>query len=165
MKKFLFTVALVTGALMAANAQDGQPLIVSAGDVSHLKLGDNMKVILVATSPATGGLTVSPEASKLLQLHVSKGTLQVTPAGMGKPNGIVYVLVQQLKSITLGEHTTVLTEGVIEAGRIKVYMDRGAVARLRTNATVDAVGLGDFDVSVTKNPAYLSVGSDVANAF
>lgn len=148
---FIVLLASVLG-LAATHAQKSNDLVISAGQLKHLVIGDDLNVVLV---PANGNALVSSISESLLnklQVTFSGRSMQISAGARLEKNETVYVLIGGLQSLTLGENSNVNTKGIIRSAEIKVYLNEGASARIRTTAKVKGYSMGDFDISLTKFP-------------
>jgi|ADGO01.1.fsa_nt_gi Protein of unknown function (DUF2807). len=98
-------------------------------------------------------MSMGEEISDKLQVSMYNGTMTIRSMKPSSGDFVVYVLVNNPQSITLGENTVVETQGTLESSSIEVFVDRGSVARIRTTGKVNPKSVGDFDVLVEKSGA------------
>ena len=157
-KVFLLLVAAVFS-LLSANAQKENDLVISAGDSKQLILGGNMNVVLVITNPQANNVELSKEFLQKLDVKFSDGTLELA-AKKDLANETLYVLVNDLKSVTVGANTNVRSDGIIQ-NSLDLFIDKGATAILQTKGRVEAHSLGEFDVKVKRTPIYASIAAGI----
>ena len=154
MKKILTLAIAVLISFFSARAQDDEKtLVINAGDVQHLVLGNNMKIVLLEQNRATEEVRFSKAVNNKLKVSLHDGTMFVSAQHKHDGADPIYIVVNELKSLTLGENTSIETEGVLSSAKLEVFVEVGARALLRTRGKVNANSLGDFDVSVEKNAA------------
>lgn len=151
MKKILLPLLIIMLHLVTANAQNENRLVISAGTLKHLSFGDKMKVVLVKAGPDQSGVSMSEEVFQKLEVTFSKSSLHVQSREASK-NEVVYVLVNDVKSITLGQNTSISNEGIWINKNIDLFVSDGATARLKTSAEVKAYPLGESAVNVDIRP-------------
>lgn len=160
MKKIFFPLLAFMLYLAPANAQEESNLVVSAGPVKHLSFGNKMKVILIKASPDQTAVSFNKEAFEKLDVHVNNNSLHIDPRHVSK-NDVVYVMVHDLQSITLGPNTAISNEGLGLNGNIDLYVSDGASARLKTSGEVKAYPLGESAVDVKVKPLPLNASAKV----
>jgi hypothetical protein len=161
MKKILTATLAVLVSFFSATAQDDEKaLVINASDIKHLVLGDNLNVVLLQHDNGPQEIKISKAVYSQLRLSMHDGIMTITSQNNYRSTEPVYVLVNQVKSLTLGENSRITTEGVLSAGKIDVYVEQGAKAYLRTTGKINATSLGDFDVSVERNAAGVAKVSD-----
>ena len=158
MKKILTLLIAVTVGFLSSNAQEPERLIISAGQLKNISLGDNMKVVLVSNGSSEGEVKGDMSVFEKINISVSNGTLHINP-GKKLENETVYVIVDVLKTLTVGQHTQVRTEGVLYAKEIKVFVNNGSIARLTTTGEVNAYSIDDLEFSVTKTPVRMNASA------
>jgi hypothetical protein len=154
MKKILTAALAVLVGFFSATAQDDEKaLVINASEMKHVILGDNLNVVLLQHDNGPQEVKISKAVYSQLRLSMHDGIMTITSQNNYSSAEPVYVLVNRVKSLTLGENSRITTEGVLSSERIDVYVDQGAKAYLRTTGKVNATSLGDFDVSVERNAA------------
>lgn len=149
MKKILLPIIAIAFSMLSANAQE-EPVLISAGEFTNIVLGNNMKVVLKPIEDAAPGLKLNAQAIENLNVEIFGRTLYLNS---GKGQGqVIYVLVDKLQTLSLGADTDLNTEGFLQAGKIDLYLENGAKARLRTTGKINAFPLGDFDINTTSSP-------------
>lgn len=134
-------------------ASGEQPLVVSAGQFRHLELGSNMKVTLISSKELQNEIkTGSIAVYEKLNIAVSGNNLRLELRQKLEPGEVVYVVIGELESLTLGENTVVDSENTLPGKRIRISADKGASARLKTSAKVTAIGADGLPVKmITKS--------------
>lgn len=158
MKKILTLLIAVTAGFLSLNAQEPGRLTISAGQLKNLSLGDNMKVVLITAGSPQKEVKADMNAFEKLNIAVFNGTLNINP-GKNLEGETIYVVVDDLKSLTVGQHTDVSTQGVLYSKEIKVFVSEGSVATLRTTGEVNAFSLDDMDFSIRKTPIILNASA------
>ena len=154
MKQILSLIAAVLSVL-SSFASEEQPLVVSAGQFRHIELGRDMKVTLISNAQLQNEIKASSVAVfEKLDIAVSGNNLRLELRRKLEPNERVYVVIGEIESLTLGENTVVDSENVLPGKQIRLSVDKGASARLKTSANVTAIGADGLPVNVvTKNIA------------
>ncbi|MGB8191871.1 MAG: DUF2807 domain-containing protein [Chitinophagaceae bacterium] len=149
MKKILFLLFTVASGFLTAQAQDESRLLISAGQLQNISLGDNMRVVLVSAETFDSEVKGDMKVFEKLSTTISGGSMHIKSIGhSGKET--IYVVVNQLKRLTLGQNTQVSTEGILRSEEITVFVEDGSVARIKTTGEVNAYSLDTMDVSVKK---------------
>lgn len=156
-KVFLLLIAAVFS-LLSANAQKENALVISAGNTKELVLGDNMNVLLVQAGSAQNDVRLDKEVLKNLSVKFYDDVLEIRPERVFK-NQTVYIIVNGVQRITVGENTSIQSESVLHNGQLDLYMHVGATANLKTSGRIDAFSLGDFELSVKRTPLYSSISA------
>jgi hypothetical protein len=134
---FLFITALIIASSSFAN--DEKPLVVPAGQAKNIVLGDNMKVTFI--NKASLKNEIKPDLVDLfekLNIEVSNGNMRLELRPKSDKNERVYIIVEDLRSLTIGENTFVDTEDSLPGKQIKIVMADESYVRLLTNAEVKA---------------------------
>lgn len=161
MKKIAALMIAITAGVLSLNAQEPERLTISAGQLKNISFGDRMKVVLVANA-SQSEVKGDMDALEKLNISVFNGSMNINPGkGLGD-NATVYVIVNDLQSLTLGQHTKVENEGILYSSRLKIFVQEGSIARLRTTGVVNAYSLDDLELSITKTPVRLN--ASVKNA-
>ena len=159
MKKILTLLFAVTMGFLSSNAQEPERLTISAGQLKHISVGDHMKVVLVSVGESDSELKLGKGVSEKVNFSVFNGSLLINP-GKKLENETIYVLVNDdLKSLTVGQHTKVETEGILYTKEIKVFVQDGSVAMLRTTGEVNAFSTDNLEFTVTKTPVRLNASA------
>lgn len=152
MKKILILLITVVCGFTAANAQDESRLLISAGQFKNIVLGEGMKVVLVSDGSLHTEIKGDMNFFEKLNVSIVDGSLHVKPGRM-LGSETVFIAVNQLKQLTLGQRTHVSTEGVLRSSEIKVFVYEGSVARIKTTGEVNAFSPdGEFSVMKIEKP-------------
>ena len=147
-----------------ANAQH-KDLVISATSINELRIGGHMNVVLVPTTSAQSALAISDDVTDRFEVSIGSGVLNIQSRTFLAKPVTVYVLVKNVRRITLGEQTTLMTHGILQSGPIDLFLEQGAVAKLRTDANIRANGIGDTDVKVTRSIATQPKPEVLVNSF
>ena len=148
MKKILLSMTAVVITL-STFANDESPLVVSALHVKNIELGSNMKVTLINASSLKTGINTNPdEVFEKLNVAVSNGNMRLELRTKSKKNERVYIIVDDLRSLTIDENTFVDTQDFLTAKKIKIIIADQSYVRLLTNATVNAYSMDGLSVDV-----------------
>ena len=148
MKKILLFITAVVVTL-SSFANDETPLVVSAGHVKNIELGSNMKVTLInAASLKTATSTNPVDVFEKLNIEVSNGNMRLEFRTKTDKNQRVYIIVDDLSSLTIGENTFVDTQDFLDAKKIKIIIADQSYVRLLTDATVDAYSMDGLSVDI-----------------
>jgi hypothetical protein len=153
MKKVLLLLVVLAAGILSVNAQEEARLVISAGQLKKITLGEGMKVVLVSAESFSQEVKGDMEVFEKLNISVVDGTMRIQPGRKFSYNETVFVVVNQLKMLTLGQNTNVSTEGILRSSKsIDVYVQTGAIARLITTAKVNAYSSDDHEISIQRNP-------------
>lgn len=154
MKQILSLIIAVLS-VFTSFASEEQPLVVSAGQFKHIELGNDMKVTLISKAQLQNEIkTGSVAVFEKLDIAVSGNNLRLDLRQKLEPNEKIYVVVGEIETLTLGENTFVESENVLPGKEIKLSVDKGASAHLKTSANVTAIGADGLPVKViTKSSA------------
>ena len=148
MKKIFLIIAAVAITLFSF-ANDEKPLIVSAGQVKNIVLGNNMKVTLInAASLKNESSANLADVSEKLNVEISNGTMRLEPRAKADKIERVYIVVEGLYSLTIGENTFVEAEDFLPGKQIKIIIADQSYVRLLTNAKVNAYSLDGLSVDI-----------------
>jgi len=148
MKKIFLFIAAVAITLFSF-ANDEKPLIVSAGQVKNIVLGNNMKVTLInAASLKNESSANLADVSEKLNVEISNGTMRLEPRAKADKIERVYIVVEGLYSLTIGENTFVEAEDFLPGKQIKIIIADQSYVRLLTNAKVNAYSLDGLSVDI-----------------
>ena len=146
----LFAMAIAT--TLFSFAGDEKPLVISAGQLTNIEVGSNMKVVLVnAKSLSAQKSTSLIDASQKLYISISGGTLHLDARNL-RLNEKVNVVVDNIESLTLGNNTVVETDNYIDGKKIKVNVGDESFVRLVTPGSVDAFGSDGLAIDVQTRP-------------
>jgi hypothetical protein len=157
MKRILMLLITVACGFAAANAQDESRLLITAGQFKNIVLGEGMKVVLVGAESLQAEIKGDMRFFEKLNVSTADGTLHIRPGR--KLNGeTVFVVVNHLEKLTLGQRTQVTTEGVLRSSEIKVLVYEGSVARLKTTGEVNGFSPdGDIDIKKLGKPVPFAI--------
>jgi hypothetical protein len=152
MNRILMLAIVFLTSFFSAKAQDNEPtLVINAGEIKNLVFGENLKIVLLEHSPASPGVKFSKAVDNKLKVSMHNGMMSVSGQSGFDVSESVYVIVSDIRTLTLGENSRLNTSGVLNSSKIDVFIEQGAIAFLRSTGKVNASSLGDFDVSVERN--------------
>lgn len=160
MKKILLPLLAIMLQLAAANAQEKSKLVITAGSLKHLSLGDKMKIVLVKAGSEQTAVSFSKEVFEKLDVRFSKNSLHVESRSASN-NDVVYIVVTDVESISLGQNTNVTNEGIWLSNNMELYVSDGATAKLKTTGQVKALPLGESSVNVSIRPLPFNASAKV----
>ncbi len=131
---------------VSATAQGGQTLTLNAGNMENIIISNDMHVVLLSAPVYERSFSMSADAAELLNVRLSKNTLQVSQGP--KKASTVYLCVTNLKSLKVESNSRVETIGILNAPRVEVFVDGRSRAHLRTNGIINAHGLDEAEVRV-----------------
>jgi Putative auto-transporter adhesin, head GIN domain len=153
MKKVLLLLIVLAAGIFSVNAQDEGRLVISAGQLKKIAFGEGMKVVLVSAESFNKEVKGDMQVFEKLNISVVDGTMRIQPNSKLAHNETVFVVVNQLQMLTLGQNTKVSTEGILRSSKgIDVYVQHGAIARLITTAKVNAYSADNYEILVERNP-------------
>jgi hypothetical protein len=153
MKKVFLLLVAAAFTLLSANAQTENDLVISAGDAKEIVLGDDMYVVLVSATSQQENIRLNKATLQKMDVKFYDGTLEVMPR-KDLRNETVYLIVSDMKLVTLGFNTSVRSEGILQSSRIDVYINQGATARIKTSGKIQGYSLGDFEVKIISKPIF-----------
>lgn len=141
----LITIAALAG-LTAAKAQDAEKLMLNAGSIEHIKVENDMNIVLLPGTSGDGEVSLDPASSGRLNIAVSNNLLSISATGAHNPT--VYLYVTNLKTLTVQNNSTVRTVGILSSPLIEVYVDGRARIHLATRGLVKAYSLDDSEIAI-----------------
>lgn len=148
MKKILLFITAVVVAL-STFANDETPLVVSAGGVKNIELGSNMNVTFINAASLKTWTNANPvDVFEKLNIAVSNGNMRLELRTRTNKNERVYIVVDDIQSLTIGENTFVETEDFLPGKKIKIFIADQSYVRLLTNATVNAYSLDGLSLDI-----------------
>jgi len=157
MKKIIFLLFILAGTF-SAFAQEEKKLVISAGQLKHLSLGNNMKVTLVNAKQVSNEVKSNLETFEKLNISVSNGTMHIENRRLSA-NDQVYVIVDDLQTLTIGQATTVNTEGILRSSQLKLFVTEGSMAYLRTHGKIHALSPDGYEVNIKRTTIIFSEGA------
>jgi hypothetical protein len=152
MKHKLLLLLAVAGGLASANAAEPDVLVVAAGSIQHISLAENMNIVLMQASPEEASIKITKEASDKLRVSFAGNAMRIEPQTKLSKETTVYVIVNGLSSLTVGEYTTVHTRGVLNSPLLDLFVEKGAMAHVKAAGTIKAYPMGEFEIDVKKHP-------------
>jgi len=144
---FLIITALVIAFSTFAN--DEKPLVVSAGNVKNIVLGNDMHVTLINAASLKNEINTNlVDVFDKLNIEVSNGNMRIEMRPKAGKNERVYIIVDDLRSLTVGENTFVEAQDFLPGRQIKIVIADQSYVRLLTNATVKAYSLDGLSIDI-----------------
>ena len=165
MKHKIFLSILSIGmTILSANATpDPERLALTIGNVEHLRIEDNIDVILIQGAPDNHSLLMDENTSDKLNLKLSNNKLVISAQHnvSKKERFLVYVYVNKLKTVTVEGDSKVKTYGALNSDKIDLFVGGDAHAHIRTSGQVKAYAMDDAEIDVK----YLSGNPVTKKAF
>jgi hypothetical protein len=152
MKHKLLSLLAVAGSLASARAAEPEALIVAAGSIQNITVAENMNIILMQANPEEVSIKITKEASDKLRVSFADNAMRIEPQKKLSKETTVYVIVNGLSSLTVGEYTTVHTRGVLNSPLLDLFVEKGATAHVKAAGTIKAYPMGEFEIDVKKVP-------------
>ena len=152
-QKFLFSLLVAAAGIMPAVASDPVPaparVILNAGNIEHVHVLSNMEIILLQSPQDEHSIVFGEQASQNLDIRLNHKTLSISQRkANSKSKTIVYLYVNNLKSLSVEGDTDVKTVGSLETGKLDVFVDGNAKVHIRTTGTVKAHSLNNSELEV-----------------
>ena len=149
-QKFLLSLLAIAFTALSAAAADPERLILTAGNVEHLNIQDNIDVVLVQGAPDDNVIIMDQNASDQLNIRLSNKKLIIASQNhsLKRQRITVYVYVNKLKTITVDGDSHVKTEGSINADKLDLFVGDNALVHVKTNGQVKAHSLNDTEINV-----------------
>jgi hypothetical protein len=164
-QKFFLSLLAISFTILSASAKTDNPatLILNAGNVEHLRIQDNIDVVLLQGADDDQSVILDQSITNKLSLKLSNNTLLIAAQGFipAKQKVTVYVYVNNLRSITVEGDSKVKTVGALNTAKLDVFVDGDASVHLRTNGQIEAHSLNDSIVNVK----YLSKKTEAKRAY
>ena len=147
-KLFLSLLGIALGTLTAF-AGEPQRLILNAGNVEHVTIQSDMEIVLLQAPADEHSIILDQNALDKLNLKLNNKTLFISEKkGSSKEKMVVYLYVNNLKTLSVEGNSKITTIGALETRNLDVFVDGNAWIHLRTNGTVKAYSLNDSDFAV-----------------
>ena len=85
-------------------------------------------------------------------MSFADNAMRIEPQKKLSKETTVYVIVNGLSSLTVGEYTTVHTRGVLNSPLLDLFVEKGATAHVKAAGTIKAYPMGEFEIDVKKVP-------------
>ena len=152
-QKFILSLLVAAVGLTPAIAGDNEPapsrVILNAGNIEHVHVLSNMEIILLQAPRDEHSIVFGEQASQKLDLRFSNKTLSISERKSDpRSKTVVYLYVNNLKSLSVEGDTDVKTVGSLETGRLDVFVEGNAKVHIRTTGTVKAHSLNNSELEV-----------------
>ncbi len=160
-KLSLLLLALTIG-LLPVLANEPARVILNAGNVEHINVSGDMEIVLLQAPANEHSVIMDDNASERINLLLNNKSLFITDRGLfSKEKTVVYLYVNNLKTLTVEGTSNVKTIGSLSTAKLDVYVDGTSKVHIRTMGTVQAHGLNDSEIQVK----YLSNGTISKRAY
>lgn len=147
-KLFLSFMAIAFGVLLAS-AQNEQKVVVKAGNTEHITVANDMSIVLLPGNESDQSISVDGSASDKLDLKLSNNTMRISALRQSKKEKLtVYLYVNNLKTITVENNSTVKTIGALNTPALKAFVDIDAMVHLKTKGVIKAYSLNGGEIKV-----------------
>jgi hypothetical protein len=164
-KFFLSLLAIGFTVLSASATETPEPerLVLTIGNVEHLSIEDNIDVILIQGAPDNYSLMMDQKTSEKLNLRLSKNKLVIAAqnGASKKQKYLVYVYVNNLKTLTIEGDSQVKTFGSLKSDKIELYVGGDAHAHIRSTGKIKAHAMDNSEIDVK----YITGAATVKKAF
>ncbi len=108
-----------------------------------------LNIVLAPGAESDQSVSLDAVAAEKLELRLSGNTMAISSLkAFPKQRLTVYLYVNNLKSITVQNNTTVKTTGVLDAPNVDIFIDGEAMGHLRTKGKIKAYSLDDSEIMV-----------------
>ncbi len=129
------------------HAQD-MPLV-SATNFKTITIGENMDVVLINAAGKQGDFKLNPMISDKLDISIENGRLTISNRFLNQ-KGIVYLMVDELEKLVVGQNSHIITHGVLQSTRLALYVSQGASAHIKSLGSINAFPTDESEISVNK---------------
>ncbi len=147
MKKIIIALAALFFITLNLDAQE-MPLI-SATHFKNIHIGNDLEVVLINAPSQQQDLQFNSVISSKLDISIEGGTLLVSNRAFSK-KGTVYLLVNGLEKLVIGQNSNIITHGVLQSQNLHVFVSQGASARIKLLGKVKAFSADDSEVRIEK---------------
>lgn len=149
-QKLILSFVAIASAIFSASAQTEEQVVVNAGNAEHVTIASDMDVVLIPGAHTDQSISLNPEAAKNLSLRLSNNAVTISPLKQisRRERLKVFLYVNNLKTISVENNSTVKTIGVLNTPKLEVFVDPDAMAHVKTNGDVKASSLSDAEVHV-----------------
>ena len=154
MQKLSLVILTIVLGVFSVAAQNKEKLVVNAGNMAHIFIANDMDIILLPGSVDDISAFMDATASAKLNLKTSNNRMTISLKRLTKEKLTVYLYVNNLKSITAGNSTTIRTMGILNSAAIDVYIEGEAMAHVKSKGSIKAHPVNDGEIDVT----YLQTG-------
>lgn len=147
----ILSLLVVLTGLLSLHAQTEKALVINAGDIKSLTIGDNIEAVLLPAENMGNQLLVSGEALEKIDVRLSRNSLSITARRNfhGKEKLKVKLYVNGLKKLYVESNSVVKTIGWLNTNFIDVYVGGNGVAHLKTKGKIAAHPIDDSEIEIT----------------
>ena len=148
-QKFILSFAAVVFSVLVASAQNEEKLIVNAGAVEHIRIANDMDIVLMQAMEGDKSVSMNANTYGKLDLQLANNAMTISSVNQSaKQKPTVFLYVNNLKTLIVETNSTVKTIGVLDAPKLDVYVDGPTTVHLKTNGDVQAHALSDREIKV-----------------
>ena len=149
MKKLLIAFVAIIAINGSIHAQQAEMPLVSATGFKTIKIGRDLDVVLINSVSHQQDFQFNVSISEQLNMSIEGGTLVVSNRSFNK-KARVYLLVNGLEKLVVGQNSHIVTHGVLQSSNLLVYVSQGATARIKLLGKVKAFPVDESEVRMTK---------------
>ena len=129
--------------VLSVSAQNEEKLVVNAGNTEHITIANDMNIVLMPASETDRSIAMDVNAAGKLNLRVSNNSMTISQVkhSFSKEKLTVHLYVNNLKTLTVEDNSTVKTIGVLDTQKLDVFVDGKAMVHLKTNGAINAYPL------------------------
>jgi hypothetical protein len=153
-QKFLLALLAIGFTALSASATPATPeperLVLTIGNVEHLRIEDNIDVILIQGAPDNYSLMMDQKTSEKLNLRLSKNKLVIAAqnGASKKQKYLVYVYVNNLRTITVDGDSQIKTFGSLKSNKIDLFIGGDAYAHVRSTGKIKVYSMDNSEIEV-----------------
>lgn len=149
-KRFFLSFISIAIVVLSASAQKQESPVVNTGNIEHIIIENDMSIILVPGEGTDRSISLNANAAEMIGVRLSNNSLKISALRkpLRKEKLTVYLRVNNLKTITVENNTTVKTIGVLKSPELKVFIDGEAMVHLKTNGDIKAYSLNDREIKI-----------------
>lgn len=150
-QQFILSIMAIAFSVLSVSAQNEETLVVNAGNTEHITIANDMNIVLMPASEGDHSISMDANAAEKLNLHLANNSMTISQVKPSLSNGkmTVHLYVNNLKTITVEDNSTVKTVGVLDTPKLDVFVDGKAKVHLKTNGAIKAYPVdGDDEVRV-----------------
>jgi hypothetical protein len=132
---------------ISGNTQDNKSYSINASSVREVFISDDVEVILTAATAEENLLKIDKSVSADYTVYTSGPALHIygDRNHFGKKKTI-YLTVGRLNKLTIDGNVNLKTNGILQTGKLDLYVGGDSKAWLKTNGKVKVHSFGDAEV-------------------
>lgn len=149
-QRFFLSCMAIVFSVLSVSAQNEEKLVVNTGNVEHISIANDMNIVLMPSTDRDRSISLDAKASEKLSLRLLNNSLAISSLRQPsrKEKLTVYLYVNNLKTITVENNTTVKTVGILNTSKLDVFIDGGAMVHLKAKGEIKAWPLNDGEIKV-----------------